>query len=303
MHHHGHGHDHHASRGAQKQALKWSLGANAVLLIAEIAGGIAFASLALLADAAHLASDVTALLIALLAHLLMERPHSSRHTYGYQRAEVVGALANAVLLIGLSVWIVVTAVGRLDTPVEVEGAGLLALATLGFLVNLGSAVVLRSRSGGSLNMRAAYLHMVFDALGSIGAMAAGVAVLLWDAYWVDAAASIGIALLIVASSLSLVRETLHVLLEGAPPGIDTDEVTMALSDDGLVEEVHHVHVWSIASDMPALSAHVVLRPDMSLHEAQEHGARLKELLAERFGIEHATLELECHSCEPAEFTV
>ncbi len=303
MHHHGHGHDHHVSRGAQKQALKWSLGANSVLLIAEIAGGIAFASLALLADAAHLASDVTALVIALLAHFLMERPHSSRHTYGYKRAEVVGALANAVLLIALSVWIVVTALGRFDSPVEIEGGGLLALATLGFVINLGSALVLRSRSGGSLNMRAAYLHMVADALGSVGAMAAGIAALAWDAYWVDAAASIAIALLIVASSVSLVRETLHVLLEGAPAGIDTDEVSLALSDYDVVEEVHHVHVWSIASDMPALSAHVVLRPDMSLHEAQEHGGRLKELLAERFGIEHATLELECHSCEPEEFTV
>jgi cobalt-zinc-cadmium efflux system protein len=277
--------------------LWWTLGINSVLLVAEVIGGFVFSSLALLADAAHMGSDVAGLAIALVAQRLALRPHSPRHTYGLQRAEVIGALINAVSLIVVAVWIVVAAIGRLGDVVDVDGAGLLAVATLGLAVNVISAIAIHGRAGDSLNMQGAFLHMVLDAVGSVGAMAAGAAVVLWDADWVDPTVSIGIAALVVAGAFRLVMATLHVLLEGTPPGIETAAIAEALTDDPEVAEVHHLHVWNLASDVTALSAHVVLREDMPLHDAQLNGDRLKLLLKERFGIEHATLELECHVCE------
>lgn len=295
------GHDHSGGAGlrsAQRKVLWWSLVANASFMVVEIIGGLAFGSLALLADAAHMASDVIALGIALAAQSLMERPASARHSFGLKRAEVIGAQVNGLLLMGLSGAIVFEAIRRTGRPLDVDGGGLLVVAFLGLLVNLGSAVAIRRRASGNLNMRGAYLHMALDAVGSVGALVAGALVVLADFDQADPLVSVGIAGLVAYSSALLLKETWHVLLEGTPAGMETEEIDRALRDDRSVEEVHHLHAWSIASDTPAMSAHVILAGEMSLHEAQEHGRRLKVMLADRFGIEHATLELECHPCDP-----
>jgi cobalt-zinc-cadmium efflux system protein len=292
-----HGHDHGSVRGAQRRALVVSLGLNAVFLVAEVVGGLAFRSLALLADAAHMTSDVAGLTIALVAQRLLERPATARHSYGLQRAEVLGAQANAITLLAVAGWIVYEAIRRLGEPVEVLGGGLLVVATLGLAVNLGSAVLLARARGGSLNMHGAFVHMAVDAAGSVGAIAAGVAVVAWDANWADPAISIAIAALVLWSAWGLLRDTAHVLMAGAPAGIDPTEVEATVAGDDEVEAVHHLHLWNLASDVPALSAHVVVKGEVSLHDAQETGDRLKALLDERFGIEHASLELECHVCE------
>ena len=296
-HGHEHGHDHGSVRGAQRRALVLSLGFNAVFLLVEVAGGLAFRSLALLADAAHMTSDVAGLSIALVAQRLLERPATARHSYGLQRAEVLGAQANAITLLAVAAWIVYEAVQRLGEPVEVLGGGLLVVAPLGLPVNLGSAVLLARARAGSLNMHGAFVHMAVDAAGSVGAIAAGVAVVVWDADWADPAISIAIAAAVLWSAWGLLRDTAHVLMEGAPVGIDPAAVERAVAADDEVEAVHHLHLWNLASDVPALSAHVVVKGEVSLHDAQETGDRIKALLDERFGIEHATLELECHVCE------
>ncbi|MGH2755648.1 MAG: cation diffusion facilitator family transporter [Actinomycetota bacterium] len=298
---HAHPHVHvgpRPTRASQRRALAIALGANGVFMVVEVVGGLAFGSLALLADAGHMASDVAALAIALTAQRLMERPASARHTYGLQRVEVLGALANALLLVAVAAWVVFEAVGRLDDPAEVEGGGLLIVAAVGLAVNVVSAIMLARRAGASLNMRGATLHMMLDAAGSVAAVLAGIAVLVWDEPRADPLASLAIAALILWSGWVLLRQTVHVLLEGTPRGMDSEEVERAISRDGAVEDVHHLHTWNIASDVPALSAHVVLKGEVTLHEAQEHGDRIKGMLATTFGIEHATLELECHSCEP-----
>ena len=286
------------TRSEQRRALGIALVANGIFMVVEIVGGLAFDSLALLADAGHMASDVIALGIALAAQRLMERPASARHTYGLQRIEVLGALANALLLLAVALWVVVEAVGRLDDPAGVSGGGLLLIAALGLAVNLGSAALLAARSGESLNMRGATLHMMLDAAGSVAAVVAGLAVVVWDAPRADPIASMVIAVLILWSGWSLLRATVHVLLEGTPRGMDPREIESAIEDDAAVESVHHLHTWNIASDVPALSAHVVIAGEVTLHEAQEHGDRIRSMLESRFGIEHSTLELECHSCEP-----
>ncbi len=294
---HAHHHQHPPSRPAQRRALTIALAANAFFLVAEIIGGLAFNSLALLADAAHMGSDVIGLTISLVAMALLGRPATARHSFGLKRAEVLAAQINGLILVGVSAWIIYEAVQRFGTTVDIRGGGVIVVATLGLVVNVGSVAVLVRARGESLNMHGAVLHMAADAAGSVGAIIAGVAVLVWQADWVDPAMSIFIALLVLWSAWGLLRDTTNVLLEGTPRGIDPDEVGTALEAEATVETVHHIHLWSVASDEPALSAHVVLAGEVTLHQAQERGDELKAMLAERFGIDHATLELECHPCE------
>lgn len=283
----------------RQRALTMALVANGAFLGVELVGGVVFRSLALLADGAHMVSDVVALSIALIAQRLARRPHTARHTYGLQRAEVIGAQANAVLLFAASGWIVFEAIRRFDRPHGVDGAGLLTVAIAGFVLNAVSALVLERVAGRSLNMQAAVLHMALDAAGSLAAIAAGVAIVLFDARWVDPAASLLITALVVWSAWKLLRDATHVLMEGAPRGLDAREIERFIASDPVVEDIHHVHVWNIASDVPALSAHVVITGERTLHEAQVEGDRIRALVGERFGIEHTTFELECHACEPS----
>lgn len=285
-------------RRRQEQALTVALAVNGVFLVVELVGGFLFNSLALLADAAHMLSDVAALAIALSAQLLLARPATRVHSYGLQRAEVLGAQLNGLILLGASMWITVEAAGRVGEPLEVRGGGLLTVASLGLVANLGSAALLRRAESGSLNIRGALLHLLLDAVGSVAAVVAGVAVLLWDADWADPAVSIVVAVLVLWSAWRLLREATHVLLEGSPRGLDIVEVEDALLAHPQVEAVHHLHVWSLASNVPALSAHVVIGEDASLHDAQLLGDELKAELGRRFDIMHATLELECHVCGP-----
>ena len=293
----GKGHDHNIDGGQIRSRALWiALVANAGFVVAEIVGGIVFNSLALLADAAHMSSDVAGLGIALVAERLMRRPASARHTFGMQRAEVLGAQANAITLVLVAGWIFFEAVKRIPDPEPVEGGGLLVVAILGLAVNLGSAVILYRAKGQSLNMRGAVVHMLADAAGSVGVIVAGVAVLLWDAAWVDPVVSIAIGVLVLWSAAKLLRETTHILMEGVPRGLQPATVEAALEREAAVQGVHYLRLWNLASDVPALSAHVTLSGELSLHDAQNEGNRLKAMLRARFGIRYATLELECHPC-------
>ena len=294
---HLHPHSTATLRDFQRRALQFALVLNGGYLLVEIGGALIFNSLALLADAAHMLSDVVGLGIALAAQRLAMRPATARHTYGFQRAEVLGALANAVVIGAVTTWIVYEAVGRLREPQSVEGGGLLLVAAAGLIVNAWSALVIRRAQGSSLNMRGAFVHMWADALGSIGVIVAATGVLVWDATWLDPAASLAIAAIVIWSAWGLLRATLQVLLEGAPSHLRSEEIENALADESGVESVHHLHLWSLASDVPALSAHVVLGGEPTLHDAQNKGDEIKLMLEERFGISHATLELECHDCE------
>jgi cobalt-zinc-cadmium efflux system protein len=283
--------------GARLRALRIALVANLALLVVQVVAGFAFGSLAVLADAAHLLADVVALGLALLAQQLTTRAPSARNTYGMLRAEVLAAQANAAALVLISVWVCYEAVQRLGTPQDVNGLGVLVVGLLALAVNGGSARVLASSAGSSLNMRGAFLHLASDALGSLGVIAAGALLLATGADWPDPVASILISVLVVIAAFALLRDATRVLLEGVPKGLDVDAVEHALATAEGVDAVHHVHVWSLGSETPALSAHVVLGGELTLHQAQQAGDRLKQLLADRFDIDHATLELECHACD------
>lgn len=291
------GHSHGSMRDVQRRALWIALILNGGFLIAEVAGGIMFNSLALLADAAHMLSDVVGLGIALIAQALMIRPATRRHSYGFQRAEVLGGQLNGILLVVVAGWISFEAIGRIGDPADVQGRGMLIVAALGLAVNVGSAVMLARSRGRSVNMRGAYVHMVVDAAGSVAAIIAAIAVIVWGADWADSVMSLLVAMLVLWSAWGLLRDTTNMLLEAAPDDVDLDEVEAALAADTRVIGVHHTHLWSLASDVTAFSGHVVLSDVDTLHDAQMEGDRLKAMLADSFSIDHATLELECHGCD------
>jgi cobalt-zinc-cadmium efflux system protein len=261
----------------------------AAFLVAEVIGGIAADSLALLADAGHMLSDVLSLGVALFAAWLAGRPGGPSRTFGYRRAEILAALFNGVALVAISIWIFIEAGIRLGDPPDVEGGLMLVVAALGLAVNLVSARVLHAQAEASLNVSAAMRHVIADALGSIGAIVAAAIILTtgWD--YADPAVSILIGLLIVASSWTILRDSLQILLEGSPPGTDVAEVGRAMASTAGVMEVHDLHVWTITSGFPALAAHVLVSRDTDCHATRRD---LETMLHERFGLEHTTLQVD-----------
>jgi cobalt-zinc-cadmium efflux system protein len=258
--------------------------------MAEVAGGLLSGSLALLADAGHMASDAAALGLTLFAMRVARRAPSLTRTYGYQRAEILAALANGATLVAIAVLIVVEAVGRLRAPVAIESRVMLAVAVAGLAVNIAGLVILRGgRRGTSLNLRGAWLHVLTDALGSVQVIVAAAAIAVFGWTWIDPAASILIALLVVYASWSLLRESIDVLMEGVPADIDLDQVRAALSGVSGVSGVHDLHVWSITSGFVALSAHLVIEDTAGAAAALQAA---QACLAGRFGIHHTTLQVD-----------
>lgn len=267
-----------------------------MFLAVEIAGGVVFHSLALLADGVHMVADVVALAMAYAAVRIAQRPPTERHTFGFARTEVLVAEANGVLLFAGAVAVVVEAVRRLSDPLAISAGGVIVVGGLGLIVNVGSAWVVAQHAHGNLNMRGALWHLLADALGSVAVIVAGIGAAVFGADRLDPIASIAIAILVVFASWQLLRDATSVLLEAVPGNLDVTAVRDALAAEPGVEAVHHLHLWTAGSEQAALSAHVVLGGPLSLHDAQIRAGSLKEMLAARFGIEHATLEVECHAC-------
>ena len=286
------------ARPGQRRALGWALGVNVALLVVEVIGGVVFGSLALLADAAHLVSDVAGLGIALVALVLTARPVSTRHSFGFARAEVMAAQVSALLLLGAGVWILVEAVARLGEPVVVQGAGLAVVAGLGLVVNAGSAVLIHHAQGESLNMRASFVHLATDAAGSLGALGAGIVIWAWGWASADTIVSMLTAVLVLWTGWGLLRESTHVLMEGTPRGLDPAEVASTIQQVAGVVEVHHLHLWNLASDVPAASAHVALSGHPTLRQAQGAAEEIRAALVEHFALTNVTLELEESQLSP-----
>ncbi|HWQ39435.1 MAG TPA: cation diffusion facilitator family transporter [Burkholderiales bacterium] len=282
------GHSNHAHPGGGLPGLYVALGATAGFASVELLAGWWFNSLALLSDAGHMFSDAAALALAVLAALIARRPAGARHSYGLARAEVIAGFVNGLLLLAVVVMIFVEAVARLLEPEAVQGMGVAVVAALGLTVNLAVIYVL-GRGGQDLNTRAATLHVFGDLVGSVAALTSGAVIHFTGWQPIDPLLSIVIALLILASTLRLVREALHVLMEGVPAGIQLREVGMALAQVQGVRSVHDLHIWTISSGQVALSAHLdvddLARWPQLLEEA-------RRALQRRFGIEHVTLQPE-----------
>ncbi len=248
----------------------------------------------MLADAGHMASDVAALALALFAIWVASRPSGNRWTYGRARAEILAALVQGAALVAVAILVVIEAIERLGStaPVSVVGQGLLAIATGGLLVNLAGLAILNAGRHDNLNVRGAWLHVLSDALGSVGAMTAGALIWAFGWTWADPVASLVISVLILGAAWHLLREALDVLMEAAPRHLDVDEILAALCTLGDVRAVHDLHVWAIGSGEVSLSCHVVVP------EERKSAALLGEvytLLGSRFGIDHATIQIEPES--------
>ena len=287
-----HPHDHGngtREREGNRRALAIVLALTATFTVVEVAGGLLTGSLALLADAGHMLSDNLSLGLALFAAWLAGRPATPERSFGYRRAEILAALANGVALVAISIWIFVEALSRLQEPTEVLGVPMLAVATLGLAVNAAGVLVL-SRSGReNLNVEGALRHVIADALGSVGAMAAAGVIILTGWRYADPLISVAIAILILASSWTLLRDSTNVLLEAAPRGLNAEEVGRKMVAADGVTEVHDLHIWTITSGFPALSAHVLVGHQENCHARRRD---LEELLAHEFGISHTTLQVD-----------
>lgn len=258
-------------------------------MIVEAVGGILTGSLALLADAGHMLSDSFGLFLALGAVWLAARPPTARRTFGFKRAEILAALVNGVTLVLIAVWIVIEAVGRLGDPPEIESGGMLIVALAGLAVNLTAAFILGRALGDSLNVSAAFRHVIADLLGSIGVIAAALIILFTGWELADPVISLAIALLIVGSAWSILRDSTEILLEAAPRDLDTEEIGRAMAEMPDVVEVHDLHVWTITSGFPALSAHVVVTAEADCHARRWD---IERMLHDRFDLEHTTLQVD-----------
>lgn len=284
---HGHAHHAHGRLGADRRALAVALALVLGFAGVEAVAGTLAGSLALLADAAHMLADGLALALALGAAWLAGRPATVERSFGWRRAEILAALANGLLLVALAAWIAWEAVGRLGDPPEVRGGWVLATGLAGFAVNVAAARVLAG--GESLNRRAAFRHVVADLLSSVGVVAAALVVLATGWYEADAIAGLVIAALVLASSWSILRDATGVLLEATPAGIDPEEIGRAMVAVPGVVGVHDLHIWTITSGFPSLSAHVTVEQGADCHGLRRE---LEALLRERYALEHTTLQVE-----------
>ncbi|HET8873261.1 MAG TPA: cation diffusion facilitator family transporter [Gaiellaceae bacterium] len=276
-------------RARNRRVLAVVLGLTLAFTAVEIVGGILTGSLALLADAVHMLSDNVALALALLAVWLAGRPSTPERSFGYQRAEILAALANGVILVVLAVWIFVEAWGRLLNPPDVLAGWMAVVAAVGLAVNLGAAAILARAGHDTLNMRAALRHVIADALGSAGVLVAALVILVTGWRYADPLAGALIAVAVLASSWTVLRDSVNILLEAAPKGIDAGELGRSLAQMPGVVEVHDLHVWTITSGFPALSAHVLVERDDDCHARRRE---LEDLLVNEYGIEHTTLQVE-----------
>ncbi len=288
-----HDHNHAPSVIRHEKPLWWALGLTGGFLLAEIAGAFVTNSLALLSDAAHMATDTLGLMIALLAVRLSRRPPDARRTYGYARLEALGALANGALLFAVGAYILWEAAQRFREPQPVASGGMLLIAGLGLAINLVAMRLLRAGSGESLNVKGAYLEVWSDMLGSV-AVIIGALLIRWTGWQlIDPILAVLIGLWVLPRTWVLLREAVNVLLEGVPRGMDLGEVRAALQGHETVVDVHDLHVWALASSTPALTAHVVMADG---GDADRLRRQLLELLHERFDIDHATLQVEAEHC-------
>ena len=285
-------------RHTETRRLIWASAISALYFIAELVAGFLTNSLALLSDAGHMLSDIGAMALSLFAFRMAKRPATHQSTYGFHRVEILAALFN-----GLSLWLIVgiifaAAYNRFAQPPVVESFGMMIVAVIGLFVNIAAAAMLHGQHRHNLNLRGAFLHVVSDAVGSVGAIAAGIIMLTTGWYLADPLISIFIGGLILFSSWSLVKDSVSVLMQSVPKGIQLEEVRLTIEAVDGVSKVHDLHIWAVTSDIFTLSAHAVVTNGEDFHQVLNN---IEETLKERFNIEHTTIQLETESREEKEF--
>ncbi len=283
----GHAHDHTA--GANARSLSWALALTSTYLVAEVVGAFVFNSLALLSDAAHMMTDVVALVIALMAIRLGRKAADDRRTFGYRRFEILAAAFNALLLFAVAIYVLVEAVTRFQSPQPIQATGMMIVAVIGLAVNIIAMRLLTSGKNASFNVKGAYLEVWADMIGSVGVIAGALAIRFTGWTWVDPIVAVAIGLWVLPRTWILLRDTINVLLEGVPAGIDLKQIRSTLTQEAGVAGVHDLHVWSMTNNEVSCTAHVTLLDGAHPGDVRR---RLTMLLEERFEIEHSTIQTE-----------
>ena len=294
--HHGHVHSH----AVTGKNLGIAAGLTAFIMAAEFVGGDLTNSLALISDAGHMLVDVLSLVLSLFAYNYSRKPATGKNTFGFYRVEILVALINGISLGVLSAFILYESWQRLFTAPEVNSLPMIFVALIGLVVNIISGLVIMKDSKQNINIRGAYLHIIGDALSSVGVIAAGLLMLFFGWNLADPIVSIVIAVMILKGGWGLVKESVSILLEGVPEGYDIFEIGEDIKKTAAAKEVHHVHVWTLSSKIHALSCHVKI-PDMKITESEELVINIQEMLKTKYDIKHVTIQFECQECaEPSD---
>jgi cobalt-zinc-cadmium efflux system protein len=293
---HEHAHGLNLAAAGGRRGLLIALSITVLMMVAELVGGFIANSLALLSDAGHMLTDNLALLMSFFAMKFAAMPATDRRTFGFYRLEILAALINGVILVLISLYIVYEAYLRIQHPQPVQGTLMLVVAIIGLVANIIGAVVLTKHSHTNLNLRGAYLHIIGDALSSVGVVVGGIIILLTGWYLIDPILSILISFVIIYGAWALVKESVSILLESVPAHVDVDVVAAEITKLAGVREAYHIHAWTITSGVYAMSAHVII-DDQLVSRSRELLEDIRTMLADKFRIHHSTIQLECERCD------
>lgn len=297
---HSHTHHHHHHSAEQTEGRLWiSIFLNLAITLAEFVGGLISGSLALLSDALHNLNDTTSLGISLIAHKISRRKANREKTFGYKRAEIIGAFINLITLVIIALFLIKEGIERFYNPQSIDGLVMFVVAIIGLLGNVLTAVLLYRSSKKNINIRSAYIHILSDGLSSVGVILAGFLILRYQLYIVDTILTLVIAGYILLQSYHMLKETINILMESTPSEIDPKEVTQAMENTKRVRGVHHLHVWRLDEKNILLESHVLI-DEQDLEQMEQIKTNLKELLSTQFNIHHSTLEFEFEPCDELE---
>ncbi|MFA8434806.1 MAG: cation diffusion facilitator family transporter [Marinifilaceae bacterium] len=294
-HHHHHDHHHHTS-GLQGQKLLWVTLLNLTITIVQIIGGLISNSLSLLSDALHNLGDSSAIFIAFLAGKISRKQPDLHKTFGYQRVEILAALFNAVVLISICIFLFYEAYQRFVTPEPIKGKTMFIVATVGLLANLVSVLLLNRHKDHNLNVKAAYLHLMGDTLSSVAVIFSGIAIWMFNIFWLDPVITILVALYIIYHTWGIVQQTVEILMQSAPSNVDLTEIKQQVEKMDEIKDIHHVHVWKLNDTQTHMEAHLNLKNNLNMVEMMSIREAVEFLLKDKFGINHITLQMGYNCC-------
>ena len=292
----GHSHHHHGGEEFSGKRLLVTFLLNIAITIAEIAGGIISGSLSLISDALHNFSDALAVAISYVAIVLNRRPKNAHYTFGLKRAQIFAAFINAAVLILICFYLFKESYDRFVSPQPVEGGIMILVALVGLAANIGGTLLLKSGADSNINIRSAYLHLFSDAVSSAGVVLGGIAIYLWNIYWLDPLVTVLISVYILKESWAIVRETVDIVVMASPPDISIEKIKERLEKLEKVKNVHHGHLWRLDEKDIHFEAHVEV-PDLTVSETTEILENIKNILHDEFNINHVTIQFECNICE------
>jgi len=296
-HSHHHNHQAHSESDLTKKNLLISTLLNLTVSIAEIVGGIFSNSLALISDALHNLGDTSALFIAYLADLISRRNHTHKKTFGYKRVEILAALFNAIILVVIIVYLFIEAYHRFRNPEPVKGLVMLIVAVIGFLANMFSVVLLKKHVGKSINIRAAYLHLLGDTVSSMAVIVTAVFIYYFDLYWIDPVVTVLLGIYLLWETYRILKEALDILMQATPQGLDLVKVKTALEAIPEIDNIHHVHAWNLNDQDIHFECHIDLNSDIRISETEKIKTLIHEILLNKFNINHVTIQYEYNCCE------